>query len=164
MKNETELIENLKSLDVGVQANALMNLLGLDSHSAVPYIIPLLKSSDTGICSISAYVLGELGDEDDTNLTEALMHLLNDPEKIVRSDVIDALSLLLVEEAVPKICELLLKDSSAALVRVSAAEALGEIGNNSNIGILDVVIDNLSEDLVVRRYAKYSKELLSEEN
>lgn len=85
-------------------------------------------------------------------------------KKIVRSDVIDALSLLLVEEAVPKICELLLKDSSAALVRVSAAEALGEIGNNSNIGILDVVIDNLSEDLVVRRYAKYSKELLSEEN
>lgn len=163
MKNETELIEDLKSLDVSVQANAFMNLLGLNSHSAVPYIIPLLKSSDTCIRSTSAYVLDELGDEDDTNLTEALMHLLNDPEEIVRSDVIDALSLLLVEEAVPKICELLLKDSST-LVRVSAAEALGEIGNNSNIGILDVVIDNLSEDLVVRRYAKYSKELLSKEN
>ena len=163
MKNKIELIEDLKSLDVGIQANAIMNLLGLGRHSVVPYIIPLLKSSDTGIRSTSAYVLGELGDEDDTNLTRTLMDLLNDPEEIVRPDVIDVLNLLLVEEAVPKICELLLKDSSA-LVRISAAEALGEIGNNSNIGILDVVIDNLSEYLVVRRYAKYSKELLSEEN
>jgi HEAT repeat protein len=77
--------------------------------------------------------------------------------------VIDAFNLLLVEEVVPKICELLLKDSSA-LIRVSAAEALGEIGNNSNIGILDVVINDSSKYLIVRRYAKYSRELLSKEN
>lgn len=77
--------------------------------------------------------------------------------------MIDAFNLLLVEEVVPKICELLLKDSSA-LIRVSAAEALGEIGNNSNIGILDVVINDSSKYLIVRQYAKYSRELLSKEN
>jgi hypothetical protein len=50
------------------------------------------------------------------------------------------------------------------MVRVSAAEALGEIGNVNSIKTLDSVIENLKEDITVLKYAKYSRELLSKEN
>lgn len=163
MKDEIELIKELESLDVCVQANALMNLLGLNCYNAVSHIIPLLQSNDLGIRSTSVYVLGELGDKDDNDLITALINALNDSEEIVRSDVIDALSLLLVEKAIPKISKLLLEDTST-LVRVSAAEALGEIGNASNICTLDIVINNPNEDSIVCRYAKHSRELLNMEN
>jgi HEAT repeat protein len=162
MQCDTNLIKNLESSDIFVQAQTLMKLLDIECYEAVPYIIPLLKSSNINVRSTSAYVLGELGDEDDMNLIKALINALNDPEEIVRSDVIEALGLLLVEEAVPKVCELLLNDPSA-LVRASAAEALGEIGNVNCINTLDLVITNPHENLSVCRYAHHSRNLLLSE-
>lgn len=84
---------------------------------------------------------------------------LNNPDWLVRSDAIEEVGDKGLTEYLPNLIDCLLHDINPT-VRASAAEVIGELGNESHMDILKEVLLNKAEDEVVRAYAVYSLGLL----
>jgi hypothetical protein len=82
-----------------------------------------------------------------------LINSLNDPEVIVRSEVVEALGGLRYKPAIARIQHTLRHDTEP-LVRASAAEALGDIGDEQALTALEDALKDADE--AVRSYAANS--------
>lgn len=151
------LLDDCGSDDPALQAEAVIELVDAKAYEAAPQIVRLLTSADPDIRSTAAYALGYLGTQELETVGPALINSLADPEVIVRSDAVEALGGLRYTPATPYIKSLLQNDTDP-LVRASAAEALGELGDNQALETLEHSL--LDSDESVRAYAAISIGLL----
>lgn len=145
------LINDGDSLDRTQQLKTLIALVKENVYSAVPQIIPLLKSPDPSLRANAAYALGYLGINEKETVGNALINLLSDSEELVRSEAIEALGLLHDTRAIYSLKNLLRNDVSP-LVRASAAEVIGELGDIDAIETLELSLLDINEDEAVRCY------------
>lgn len=151
------LLDDCSSDDPALQAEAVIELVDAQAYVAVPEIVKLLTSPDPSIRSSAAYALGYLGSHAVETVGPVLLNLLNDPEVIVRSDVVEALGGLHYIPAVEHI-KYSLQNDNEPLVRASAAEALGAIGDNEALATLELSLKDSDES--VRAYSAISIGLL----
>ncbi len=140
------------------QIVSIEELVELKAYIAVPVLIKLLSSPDDVVKFTAIQALGELGKENKQQVGSELIKLLTHPEEIVRSEAIDALGILGYSPAVQSVRSALQNDSSA-LVRASAAETLGDLGDSSVLNDLELSLDDPDES--VRAYAVNSFGLLA---
>lgn len=159
---QDKLLQKLESNDLDQQAIALLEIVDQNTKQAVPQIIPLLHSIDPSIRADAAEALGRLGKDEKKRVSEHLQKHFNDEEELVRSAIIEAFIDLDAVEIIPIIQERLLQDDSA-LVRASAAEALGYLPDPSSLNVLEQVLTNFDEDDSVRAYAANSLGLLGDQ-
>jgi len=161
-ENINRLLDNCDSDDGRLQITSLMDMVDAKTYAATPKILRLLKSPAADIRSSAAYALGYLGRQDLKSVGAALMDSLDDPEEIVRSEVVEALGELSYIRAVASI-EYLLGNDASPLVRASAAEALGNLGVSEAISSLELALLDVDEDDSVRAFAANSIGLLATE-
>lgn len=160
--NISTLLDKLDSDDGTLQVASLMDMVDAKTYAATPKILRLLKSRAADIRSLAAYALGYLGRQDLESVSAALMDSLDDPEEIVRSEVVEALGELGDMRAVASI-EYLLRNDTSTLVRASAAEALGVLGVSEAMSSLELALLDVDEDDSVRAFAANSIGLLATE-
>jgi len=160
--NINALLDKRDSDDPTLQVASLMDMVDTKAYAAAPKILRLLKSPAADIRSSAAYALGYLGRQDLKSVGAALMDSLDDPEEIVRSEVVEALGELSYIQAVASI-EYLLRNDASPLVRASAAEALGALGVSEALSTLELALLDVDEDDSVRAFAANSIGLLATE-
>lgn len=160
--NINTLLDKLDSDDGTLQVASLMNMVDDKDYASVPKILRLLKSPAADIRSSAAYALGYLGRQDLESVGAALMDSLDDPEEIVRSEVVEAMGELSYIRAVASI-EYLLRNDASPLVRASAAESLGNLGVSEAIYSLELALLDVDEDDSVRAFSANSMGLLATE-
>ncbi len=101
----------------------------------------LANSPDAGVREAAANKLGVIGAQ---TSAPALMAALDDPAENVRWFAVEGLRKLDAVQAVPRICEMLQKDSSAR-VREIAASTLGELGQPAGIPALRMALDDAND-------------------
>ena len=151
------LLEQCSAGEPSQVVKGVQELLSLRAYSAVPTIVGLLSSSDAVIRFTAAEALGYLGQPNPESVGKALVNLLVDSEVIVRSEAVDALGILAYTAAIEPITSLLQNDPDP-LVRASAAETLGDLGQEEAIPALFTAL--LDPDESVRAYAANSLGLL----
>lgn len=116
-------------------------------------LLEFLSDPDWSIRSLAVDALAEVGGEREAAF---VLHLLDDPESAVRSDAAGALGRLGYKLAAQRLVNVLRNDREP-LVRVCAAEALGDIGVTS-ADVKDALITAMNTDhsILVRAYASES--------
>ncbi|MEQ9668441.1 HEAT repeat domain-containing protein [Coleofasciculus sp. G2-EDA-02] len=135
----------------------MIELVDAEAYVAALQINKLLTAADPAIRSTAAYALGYMGIQEPETIGSTLVNLLNDPEVIVRSEVVEALGGLHYKRAIARIQHTLRNDPEP-LVRASAAEALGDIGDEQALTALEDALKDADE--AVRAYAANSIGLL----
>ena len=143
------LLEQCRTGDTRAQITAMHVLEKLDAPHAVPVILPLLASTDEFVRKVAAGALGWLGEEHLDQIGPSLETLLDDPANMVRDVAAEALGLLRYAPARVALERVLLGDKDW-IVRASAAEALGEIGDADALPALGAALDD--EMYPVRSY------------
>ncbi len=155
------ILTDLESNNPSQQAKAIIEVIEPEIDEAIPVIIKLLQSPDAMVRCNAAYALGQLDIDDVETTGKSLLELINDPEELVRSEVIETLGVLEYQPALKAIENALLNDYSA-LVRASAAEALGSLEMTQAIETLETVLNKEKEDQSVKAYAANSLGLLGD--
>ncbi len=146
------LLADCESNDPAVQRTAVLALEEANVGHAVPVIVRLLDSSDSGVRVVAAGALGRIGTDRSSVAGGALVKHLSDADPLVRSEIVDALGMLGYKPAASAVRSLL-RDPSA-LVRASAAETLGDLGDPSALEDLELALADPDE--AVRGYAANS--------
>jgi HEAT repeat protein len=128
--------------------------MGIKAKEAVPVIVELLDFPEDGVRSNAASALGKIADKD---VGVKLLPLLKDPDSYIRTEAVESLGLLGYAEGVRDIVDLLQTDEDY-LVRLCAAEALGNLNDRSAIPALIEALNDPNEG--VRAYAADSIGLL----
>lgn len=159
---ENANIQNLiRTCELGTPTQQIVSieeLVEVGSDQAIPVLLKLLTSSDPVVRFTAVGAVAQLGIGKSKLVGAELMQLLTDTEEIVRSEAIDSLGILEYSPAVESIKVALEKDSSA-LVRASAAETLGDIGDPSALNNLEHALHDPDES--VRAYSANSFGLLA---
>lgn len=106
------------------QYRAIVDLEDRRAREAVPVLVGLISSTDTGVRANVASALGKLGSCE--TVAPALLSLLKDPEALVRVNALQALSELRCTECTSLVSQGLASDPDP-LVRSQAAETLGTL-------------------------------------
>ncbi len=101
----------------------------------------LSDSPSAEVREAAANMLGKIGSQTSAPL---LMAALDDPAENVRWFAVEGLRKLGAVQAVPRICEMLQKDSSAR-VREIAASTLGELGQPAGVPALRMALDDAND-------------------
>ncbi len=121
-----EAVEPLRDLiigsNIGVQEAAEYALRKIRGSKAVHALLPLLRSDDAPVRNIAMDVLREIGGDD----VRALQTWMHDAEADMRIFISDILGSTGSRQAVPLLCEALLKDPEVN-VRYQAAVSLGSL-------------------------------------
>lgn len=154
------LIEQCQRGDRLARIRAMTVLQEMDAREAVPAILPLLASDHEGVRNAATDALGALGRDCTDQVGPALEVALDDSEDLVRSGAAAALGRLRYTPARSSLEHALLRDDDW-VVRASAAEALGDLGD---IQALDALALALTDEVEpVRGYAALSIGLLGSE-
>lgn len=130
------LIEHCRTGDDRAQIAAMLDLKNMGATEAVPAIIPLLESADEMVRSVAAEALGALGDEHIDEIGPLLERLVAAPAEYARGEAAHALGFLRYTPARAAIERLLLHDEEW-VVRATAAEALGDMGDARAVDALE---------------------------
>ena len=136
--SESKIDSLLKQCSCGESSlviEAIQELIDLKAYSAVPTIVALLSSDDIVIRFAAAEALGDLGKLNPEFVGKELVKLLVDSEAIVRAEAVDSLCILTYTPAIAPIM-FLLKNDPDPLVRASAAETLGDLGQEEAIAAI----------------------------
>lgn len=117
---------------------------------AAPIVADLLRSRDPAIRASAAEALSYVGIKSPSRYGAALLPLLRDPERLVRSCAAESLGVLAYESAIPDLGRLLVSDADE-LVRASAAEALAAFDGSQILALARRAIND--PDPTVRAYA-----------
>ncbi len=117
------LCKHIQSTNIGVQEAAEYALRKIGGKQTIQKILPFLRSDSPSLRNISMDILREIGCEDITSIQPLLRDV--DPDmRIFMSDILGHTKSL---QAVPLLCEALLKDPEVN-VRYQAAMSLGTLG------------------------------------
>jgi HEAT repeat protein len=130
------------------QCRAIVDLEELQAREAVPVLLELTSSADTGVRANVAAALGKLSTCE--VVAPSLLALLADPEALVRVHAIQSLGELRCAEALSQLMQCLASDADP-LVRLQAAEALGDLREPASSPALQSALGD--EDEGVRAYA-----------
>jgi HEAT repeat protein len=144
------LIAQTRSPDPHRQVDAILALADRDATEATPMVTRLLTSPDPSVRFTAVGALGRLARYASSTAGPEVMRLLTDPEVIVRSEAIDVLGLLRYVPALEAVRAAVRTDTEP-LVRASAAETLGDLGDPQVIPDLQHAIRDSDE--AVRGYA-----------
>src|SRR6476660_8835721 len=144
------LIAQSRSADPHEQVAAVLALAERGATAAAPAVMQLLTSPDTTVRFTAAGALGRLARDSSATAGAALLRLLGDAEVLVRSEAIDVLGLLRYTPALDAVRTAVRTDPDA-LVRASAAETLGDLGDPRAIPDLHHALHDADE--AVRGYA-----------
>jgi HEAT repeat protein len=151
------LLEQAKSDDPGLQVEAIYKLFDSEAEIPITTLIRLLTSPHWGVRSTAADVLGYLGSQQLEIVGPALVNLLDDEEAAVRSEAVDSLAQLKYAPARERFEQLLINDPES-LVRASAAEGLGRLGDPQASAVLSRALGD--DAALVRAFAAHSIGLL----
>jgi HEAT repeat protein len=157
-----ELLEDCNSNDPSRQTPAIMELQKREAHEAVPTLLNLLSSPEENIRMLSAEALGYVGSDEVDIVGPAITKLLFDPEYLIRSYAIEALTALDYKPAIESAKFLCVNDSEW-LVRISAIEALADLANIGDfevLALLSTVFENQEEDELIAGYAAWAMGVL----
>lgn len=154
------LLEQCRSGDPDQQVAAIHSLIDQEASEAAPVIAGLLQSPDSAVRHAAVHALGWLGDQQLNTIGPVLLQALTDQAAIVRSEVVDTLGILQYQPAFEAI-RVLLREDPEPLVRASAAETLGDLGNTQAIPDLEAAMHD--PDDAVRAYAANALGLLGTE-
>lgn len=133
----------------------------MKAYEAAPTLIELLASPDEDVRRNAVEALGWLGDIGSKTAGDPILKMLCDePDDLMRNEIVEALGRLRYAPALEKVKSILHKDSDW-VIRASAAEALGEIasiGDSEVLAALELALDDPIEP--VRCYAACSIGLL----
>lgn len=116
------LCKHVQSSNIGVQEAAEYALRAIRGTRTILAIMPLLRSDDAPIRNIAMDVLREIGSDD----IAAIQPLLRDADPDMRIFMADILGCTNSPQAVPLLCDALLKDPEVN-VRYQAAVSLGAL-------------------------------------
>ena len=116
------LCSQIKSANIGVQEAAEYALRKIRGPRTIQAMLPLLRSDDAPIRNIAMDVLREVGSDD----IPSIQPLLRDPDPDMRIFMSDILGCTGSRQAVPLLCEAMLKDPEVN-VRYQAAVSLGTL-------------------------------------
>ncbi len=117
------LCTHIQSTNIGVQEAAEYALRKIGGKQTIQKVLPFLRSDSPSLRNISMDILREIGCEDITSIQPLLRDV--DPDmRIFMSDILGHTKSL---QAVPLLCEALLKDPEVN-VRYQAAMSLGTLG------------------------------------
>ncbi len=153
------LLDDVRSNDPTKQVNALIELIKLHADSAVLEFVPLLASDDSDVREEAARALGFMGSAEREKVGPALLKAINDPDELVRSEIVEALGLLAYQPAIASLQSLLHNDPSW-IVRASAAEALGNFEDQTLLPDLEQALSD--EEAPVAAYAASSIGLIAQ--
>ncbi|GET37403.1 HEAT repeat domain-containing protein [Microseira wollei] len=128
--------------------------MGVKAKEAVPVIVELLDFPEDGVRSNAASALGKIANKD---VGGKLLPLLKDPDSYIRTEAVESLGLLGYAQGLHDIVDLLQTDEDY-LVRLCAAEALGNLNDKSAMPALIAALNDSNEG--VRAYAADSIGLL----
>lgn len=114
------LCSHIQSANIGVQEAAEYALRKIRGTRTIQSMLPLLRSDDAPIRNIAMDVLREVGSDD----IQAIQPLLRDTDPDMRIFMSDILGCTGSRQAVPLLCEAMLKDPEVN-VRYQAAVSLG---------------------------------------
>lgn len=135
------LLDRLRSTNLGVVAQAIVEAEKGRAFVAAPIVAELLRSSDEAIRASAAEALGYLGIKAPSRYGEALLPLLGDTASFVRSCAAEAVGALAYEPAIPGLGRLLIADGDE-LVRASAVEALGAFDGHRILALAERASDD----------------------
>jgi HEAT repeat protein len=153
------LLEQAESDDPGLQVEAIYELFDSEAEIPIPTLIRLLTSPHWGVRSSAADVLGYLGSQQLEIVGPALVNLLNDEESAVRCEAVDSLAQLKYAPAGERFTQILIDDPDS-LMRASAAEGLGKLGNPQASLVLSRALGD--DAALVRAFAARSIGLLGD--
>ncbi len=156
------LLEDCQSGDPSKQTPAIMKLRDLEAFEAIPVLINLLTASEENVRGCAVEALGLIGSREIETVGSALIISLEDPEALIRSDALEALSRLRYIPAM-ELTTILLRSDPDWVVRATAAEILADLAETGNPEVL-VALDLALDDPIdsVRSYAACSIGLLGE--
>ncbi len=131
------LLKEIVSLDDTVRYKAAEVLGRIGDESNVPALCQLLNSSNQ---SVKISLINVLGNIRSQNSTPYLLDLLMNGDSSYREIIVNALGKIASIDAVPILKKILISDSSW-FIRLSAAEALGNIGSEDAIPELCAAIE-----------------------
>ncbi|WP_428269711.1 HEAT repeat domain-containing protein [Haliangium sp.] len=155
-----QLRQQCSSGDVRARVKAMHALYEADAREALPELLDALSDDEAGIRETAAHVLRWLGVDDEERAGAALVPLLADPDHAVRNQAAEAFCVLRYAPARPEL-ERLVRHDSDWVVRASAAEALGELGDPRAPDSLFAALGD--EWYPVRGYAGFSIGQLGDE-
>ncbi len=155
------LVKESHTSDPMRQVQALIELIKIHNESVVPSIIDLLESDNEEVRAECARVLGYLGDSERDLVGSSLLRLIDDEDDRVRNEVVEALGLQLYPLALEPLKRILRSDPYW-VVRASAAESLGNYGDQSVLADLEQVLQDEDEESIVQAYAAASIGLLAD--
>lgn len=116
------LCSHIQSANIGVQEAAEYALRKIRGERTIQAMLPLLRSDDAPIRNIAMDVLREIGSDD----IQSIQPLLRDDDPDMRIFMSDILGCTGSRQAVPLLCEAMLKDPEVN-VRYQAAVSLGAL-------------------------------------
>lgn len=146
-----------RSSDPTQQVSAILALIDQRDYKVVSTLVDLLVSPDVAVRYTAAQALGYIGAHEPETAGSALLTILADTEVIVRSKAVEALGILGYKPATGAVKSLLRTDPDP-LVRASAAETLGDIGDTQALAELQLAMRDTDE--TVRAYAANSMGIL----
>ena len=155
------LLADVRSNDPAKQVNALIELIKLHADSVILELVPLLSSADASVRAEAARALGYMGSAHHEQIGPALLQAINDPEELVRGEIVEALGELAYVPAVEPL-KVLLHTDPGWLVRASAAEALGNFADQTLLADLEQALRDQEEP--VAAYAASSLGLIATPN
>lgn len=142
------LLANLKSKDLALRIEAILEFGRLREKSAVPVLIEFLSDSETR--ALACWALGRIGEK---SAVKDILMLLADDDPLVRHEAVLALSRIKDRRAAKPIANLLRFDTDEK-VREECAEALSAFPSENTITALKTAIQNDPSKLVRERASK----------
>jgi HEAT repeat protein len=142
------LVDALRNGPPSDRPLAAKALRAIGSARAVPALLEALGDRDEEVCREAAHALGKIGSP---RAVPALIELLQSKSSGRRSSAVSALGLIGAEEALHPVLTLLKDDK--CISRLAAVLALGQIVSQKAISALAELLQNNSEDILVREWA-----------
>lgn len=139
------ILQDCESNDPEKQFQAILQVEDLNLIEAIPTLTKLLSSSDTHVRSAAISALTSLGADQAESIAPIFVEQLNDPDELIRCDLLDSLAQFKYEPAMEEVIVLLHSDPSY-LVRASAAETLEDIAEVKNPNALKALKQSLKND------------------
>lgn len=157
------LIANNKGLDWRVRIRVIKILGEMHYKRVIPYLIKMFNDPffHNECPSIKSSIASALGNYNDKDVINSLINNINDPEIIVREEVIKSIGRIGDSSTLPYLINTL-NDKNFA-IKIASIKAIEKIGDSSAISALKRIISE-DKDILLKREAEIAIERLMKLN